>query len=88
MDSASKEQSSKILDLLTWKDKKTTLKFLAFVQVFFYFYWVRGNSLVNLVSRVCIVMVLWRLIKQGAPSKGVENGNEIVSEETLKEVYV
>ena len=44
--------------------------------------------MINLVSRMCIIAIIWRLIKQGTPSKSSESNSEIISEESLKEIYI
>ena len=71
-----------------WTDKKTSLKYFLLIHLFFYFYIMRGNSMVNLLSRVFILYVLYRAFFPAKQAAGEGEESELVSEQTLKDLYV
>lgn len=79
--------------ILTWKNKKTTLYYLAWIHLFFFFYLIRDNSIVNLVSRGAIIYIVYKMIRPGKSVKKEEVGKngleeDVISEETLKQLYI
>ncbi len=79
-------ESNKIYQILTWKDRKTTLKWLALIHLFFYFYWIRDNSFINLCSRGVMLMIFYKLAKPGFTDNSKDF--EVASEETMKQLYI
>ena len=53
-------KNNQIYQVLIWSDKKRSLKYFLLINLFFYFYIVRDNSFVNLLSRVTIIYVFYR----------------------------
>lgn len=83
---------NKIYQLISWENKKNSIIALLMIHVFFYFYIVRGNSLINLISRGIILYLIYAIVRpkgQKADSnKDKEQEIEIISEEGLKQLYV
>eukprot|EP00347_Sterkiella_histriomuscorum_P004454 403360400 len=96
-------KDSTIYKILTWQNKKQTLKYLAFVQIFFYLYIQRNNSLAFILSRFCVMYLLKKLIfsgrnkskndkeqsqiQDGKNEDQSQNDNEVISEEIYQKYH-
>lgn len=77
MDQSNPLAKSKLYQLLTWKNKMHTAVALVLVNLFFYFYIILGNSLINLATRVILVYFLYKIF--------VPSGKKIAKDELSKD---
>lgn len=81
-------KENKIYKILIWSDIKQSLKYFLLINLFFYFYIIRGNSFINLFSRITILYVLYRAFFPAKIAPDAKEESELVNEETLKDLYV
>jgi hypothetical protein len=84
--------NNKLYKLCTWQNKLHSALAVLLINVFFYFYIVRGNSFINLASRVILLCLIYNFVrprgKKGKDGNEKEQDNELISEEGLKQLYV
>ena len=83
--------TNKLYQLLTWQNKIQTVFLIAFINVFFYYYVVFGVSFINLLTRVVLAFMLFKMIVPSVKKEvkdDEEDDQEGLTEDALKQLYV
>lgn len=81
-------KDNKIYKVLTWDNRMTTIKYLLAINLFFYFYIVRENSLFNLFCRLALITLIYRMFVPVTQKKDSDQEDELLSEDNIKQLYV
>lgn len=82
-------QGTFLYKLLTWKlPPLVQYPALAAIHLFFYLYLLRGWSILSLVSLFCLATIFFRLVISPAYSSDIQEGEQWVTEEQAKSLYV